>query len=115
MSRCPPTGAAPPRPPVAAIMPQKMAAVRQNAGFARNRHRSPMFPETAHPRGKAMATQNVGTVERVVSSLAGAALIWRALARPSLVGIVAGLGGAALLQRGVTGHCPLYQSLGIDT
>jgi hypothetical protein len=61
------------------------------------------------------AAQNVGTGERVVSSLVGAALIWRALARPSLARIVAGLGGAALLQRGWTGHCPLYQRLGIDT
>jgi uncharacterized membrane protein len=58
---------------------------------------------------------NVGTVERIGSTLIGATLVFRALARPSFGQIVLALGGAALLQRGLTGHCALYAALGIDT
>ena len=58
---------------------------------------------------------NVGTAERVGSAIGGGVLILRALARPTLGRVVAGLGGLALLQRGLTGHCGLYQRLGFDT
>jgi uncharacterized membrane protein len=58
---------------------------------------------------------NVGVTERNVSIVAGAALGLMALSRPlSLRGLAfAGLGGA-LIYRGVTGHCHLYDALGID-
>jgi hypothetical protein len=56
---------------------------------------------------------NVGTAERIGSSIAGAALIARAFARPSLARFVVAIGGWMLLQRGMTGHCSLYQALGI--
>ena len=64
-----------------------------------------------------MATNaiNVGKAERVGSTIGGAALVLRALARPTLGRIALALGGAALLQRGLTGHCALYQRLGLDT
>ena len=64
-----------------------------------------------------MATNaiNVGKAERVGSMIGGAALVLRALARPTLGRIALALGGAALLQRGLTGHCALYQWLGLDT
>ncbi|HEX3860766.1 MAG TPA: DUF2892 domain-containing protein [Stellaceae bacterium] len=58
---------------------------------------------------------NVGTGERIGSALAGSALILRALLHPSLGRLVVALGGAALLQRGVTGFCPVYDAIGIDT
>lgn len=58
---------------------------------------------------------NVGKAERIGSAIGGAALVLRALARPSLPRIIGALGGAALLQRGLTGHCTLYQRLGLDT
>lgn len=60
-------------------------------------------------------TPNVGTGERIASTLAGAALVARAFSHPTLGRIAAAIGGAALLQRGVTGHCSLYQALGFDT
>jgi hypothetical protein len=59
--------------------------------------------------------QNVGTVERWVSIAGGAALVVNGLMRPSLMNTVLALGGAALVQRGVTGSCPLYRQLGIST
>ena len=58
-------------------------------------------------------TTNVGSAERIGSTMVGAALVFRALARPSLGRIALALGGAALLQRGLTGHCSLYDALGI--
>lgn len=58
---------------------------------------------------------NVGKAERIGSTIAGAALIARAIARPTLGRIIVAVGGAALLQRGLTGYCSLYHSLGIDT
>jgi len=54
-------------------------------------------------------------VERGVSVASGALLAILGLKRRSLGGlIIAGLGGA-LLKRGVTGHCEMYQSLGLNT
>ena len=58
---------------------------------------------------------NVGTGKRAVSVAAGAIVALLGLSRGSLPGLlVAGVGGA-LAYRGVTGHCPAYESLGLDT
>jgi hypothetical protein len=66
------------------------------------------------------AAMNITTFERIGSVVAGTALILRALGRPTLGRPTLGrmglaIGGAALLQRGLTGHCEAYQLLGIDT
>jgi hypothetical protein len=61
--------------------------------------------------------RNVGTVERWASAAGGGALLAWALGHRRLsatMGALA-LGGAALLFRGATGHCPVYSSLGMDT
>jgi hypothetical protein len=58
---------------------------------------------------------NVGNPERTGSTIAGLVLISRAIARPTLGRIALAVVGAALLQRGFTGHCAIYESLGIDT
>lgn len=58
---------------------------------------------------------NVGKAERIGSAIGGTALLLRAVARPSLARIIGAIGGAALLQRGLTGHCALYERLGFDT
>jgi uncharacterized membrane protein len=57
---------------------------------------------------------NVGENERIVSAIAGGALVVFGLSRMSLGGLaLAGL-GAALGYRGLTGHCDVYERLGID-
>lgn len=62
-------------------------------------------------RGRAV---NVGDNERMVSAVAGGALALYGLRRGSLGGLLlAGL-GAALGYRALTGHCGLYEKLGID-
>ena len=54
---------------------------------------------------------NVGSTERVLTLMAGAALLgyaWRNRSRG------AGLASAGLLARGATGYCPGYAALGVD-
>jgi len=58
---------------------------------------------------------NVGSAERSASVAAGALLAVLGISRRSLPGVlVAGLGGM-MLYRGATGHCHLYDAMGIDT
>jgi uncharacterized membrane protein len=58
---------------------------------------------------------NVGDYERWACALGGGALAVYGLTRGTLTGLLlAGLGGA-LAYRGIGGHCPCYQALGINT
>jgi len=57
-------------------------------------------------------TMNVGDVERVVSGLAGGALVMWGLRRRSLGGLVLAAAGAELVRRGISGHCAVYEWLG---
>src|SRR6267143_685152 len=59
-------------------------------------------------------TVNVGETERIVSAIVGGALTIGGLSRLSLGGLLVAGVGAALGYRAVTGHCPVYQKLGID-
>ena len=59
---------------------------------------------------------NVGETERWASGIAGGALALYGLAgRRSLFGGLLAAFGGTLLYRGITGHCPLYGALGVDT
>src|SRR5690606_1120198 len=61
------------------------------------------------------AAVNVGSGERTVSLAAGAILALLGLERRDKFGwLAAGLGGA-MIYRGLTGHCHLYQALDIST
>ena len=58
---------------------------------------------------------NVGPGERKLCTIAGAALALLGLKRRGLPGLaIAGLGGG-LLYRGLTGHCAIYERMGIST
>ncbi len=58
---------------------------------------------------------NVGDTERWMSLFGGGALALLGLSWRSLPGLgLAALGGS-LLYRGATGHCPMYQTLGVST
>ena len=64
---------------------------------------------------EAEKTTNVGTKERMASAGGGAWLVSRGLRRGGLSGAaMAGFGGM-LLGRGLSGHCPIYEKLDIDT
>ena len=61
------------------------------------------------------AVHNVGDTERLVSGLAGSILVMKGLGRGSLAGLlISGIGGA-LVHRGVTGRCRVYEALGQST
>ena len=61
------------------------------------------------------ANQNVGDTERVVSSILGGALLFGGLTKRSVSGLALAATGAAFLFRAATGHCTVYESLGLDT
>jgi uncharacterized membrane protein len=58
---------------------------------------------------------NVGHAERVISSLAGSALALAGIRMRSLPGTLLAAVGGAMVVRGVTGHCPAYESWGVNT
>ncbi len=61
------------------------------------------------------SAQNVSELERLLSALAGGGLVAAGAVRGSWSGVGLMLIGGSLLYRGVSGHCMLYQALGIDT
>jgi uncharacterized membrane protein len=72
-------------------------------------------PSSEMDQARQPQQQNVSQAERTVSLAAGSILALLGLSRKSLPGLlVAGVGGS-LVYRGVTGHCGMYESLGIDT
>jgi uncharacterized membrane protein len=60
-------------------------------------------------------TVNVGQYERWASAIGGGALALYGITRGSLGGIALALVGAALVQRGVTGHCNLYEAMNFNS
>ena len=59
--------------------------------------------------------RNVAEIERWVSVVAGSAIAAYGLKRRTLAGIVAAGVGGALVWRGATGRCPVYEMLGVST
>jgi uncharacterized membrane protein len=64
-------------------------------------------------------TTNVSEIERWASGIGGGALavygVTRLLSGGSISGAVLALVGGALVYRGATGHCDMYEALGINT
>jgi uncharacterized membrane protein len=58
---------------------------------------------------------NVASMERWASVVAGSGLVWMGLRRRSVPGLGVAALGSALLERGLTGSCRVYRKLGIDT
>lgn len=58
---------------------------------------------------------NVTSPERIGSVAAGAGLLLYGVSRKSFGGILLALLGGALIRRGATGHCELYQTLGVNS
>jgi uncharacterized membrane protein len=60
-------------------------------------------------------SRNVANPERVGSVALGAALIAYGLRQRDAKGILAAIVGGAFVQRGATGHCMVYDALGVST
>ena len=58
---------------------------------------------------------NIGELERVASAAVGGWLVLHALRKRSLGSLVGGAIGADLLFRGISGHCGLYETIGVNT
>jgi uncharacterized membrane protein len=61
------------------------------------------------------ADKNVSREEALFSGLAGTVLLLAGISRRSLAGATLAVTGAALLHRGITQHCPIYEMLGANT
>lgn len=59
--------------------------------------------------------KNVSEAERAVSLLAGGIIAGLGLTRRTVPGYIAAGIGAALAHRGLTGHCAMYSSMGVNT
>jgi uncharacterized membrane protein len=68
----------------------------------------------AHGEAQGRAT-NVGDAERKVSVAAGAVLAGLGVAHQSIPGLLIAAVGGGMIYRGVSGHCPVYQLMDIDT
>src|SRR4051812_47705561 len=58
---------------------------------------------------------NVGENKRAVSVAAGAIVALQGLSRGSIPGLLTAAVGGMLVYRGISGHCNMYDKLGIDT
>jgi uncharacterized membrane protein len=59
--------------------------------------------------------KNIGKGERWASAIGGAALVLLGLKRRSISSIPLALVGGSLIYRGATGHCGVYNALGLST
>ena len=66
-------------------------------------------------QGENQQQQNVGENERAVSVAAGAIAAMTGLGRGGLPGLLITAVGGGLIYRGISGHCPVYQSLDVNT
>lgn len=81
----------------------------------KKRQRETERRECAENRRQTQGGQNIGEMERLFSSILGGTMLIGGLARRSLPGLAMAATGAAFLYRGATGHCKVYESLGLDT
>ena len=72
-------------------------------------------PEFLHDLGGDGHSANVATLERVVCAAVGGKLVLDGLRRRSWRGVAIAIAGSELLRRGWTGHCRLYEALGLST
>lgn len=102
--------------PLPRILRMSTSAVSQTRPAA---HRKSAIPSSvpscgSRPNHSGHHWVNVGSTERQVSVLSGAALVLTGLSHGRLSGLLLSLAGGGLLYRGLTGHCYTYQALGIN-
>jgi uncharacterized membrane protein len=70
--------------------------------------------DTEHKASEHKPSVNVSEVERAISVAIGAIVVAKGLTRLSIPALLIVGAGAAMINRGLSGHCPLYEKLGID-
>ena len=74
-----------------------------------------ILPISGAPTAAQAFPTNVGEAERWLSTAAGSALVTFGLLRATKLSLIGALVGGAMIYRGVTGHCSLYQAMGHST
>lgn len=72
-------------------------------------------PEPLYHMGQGDHETNVATLERAVCAAVGGKLVLDGLKRRSWRGMAMAIAGGELLRRGWSGHCRLYEALGLST
>jgi uncharacterized membrane protein len=80
-----------------------------------DRIKRPVLPVSGGPAPSPHACVNVGPTERFLSTIGGGAAALFGLTRGTLAGFSLALAGGALLYRGLTGHCHIYEAVGMNT
>jgi uncharacterized membrane protein len=88
---------------------------REEVGSAPLREFRRRYQSSSKRRSHSKRRQNVGQGERMVSATAGAILALQGLARRDLTGALIAAVGGALVYRGATGRCSVYQRMGVNT
>lgn len=87
----------------------------KSTGRKRRKREAERQEQAQNANQEVQGPQNVGEIERLFSSLLGGLMLIGGLSRRSVPGLALAARGAALLYRGTTGHCQVYESLGLDT
>ena len=87
----------------------------KSSGRKRNKREADEQERLRNSRQENRTNQNIGETERVMSNILGGMLLIGGLGRRSWTGVAIAAAGAAFLYRGATGHCMVYESLGLDT
>ena len=97
------------------LLINQVVAEQRHASEEQRQSREHQQRGDSHSSFGSHALQNVGQGERTISLLSGAILAGLGLSRGGLSGLaMIGMGGA-LAYRGYTGHCSMYQAMGVDT
>ena len=75
----------------------------------------PRRAPAAHRGQRRFGSLNVAKPERLLSVVGGAALAAYAARRRGIPGALMAVAGSEMIFRGATGHCPVYQALGVST
>ncbi len=84
-------------------------------GAGRQDTSSEASPDTTWADAPTHDSNNVAQPERIGSVMLGAALVTIGLRRRDAGGVIAAALGGVFLLRGTTGHCPVYQAIGVST
>lgn len=93
--------------------PQKAPEISESAGGSRGN----LQQSLPHQNESAVSHSgaNVGNRERTGSALLGSALIWYGAKKGGIAGSAGCALGAGMLYRGLSGHCSMYEKLGLST
>jgi uncharacterized membrane protein len=92
-----------------------MIMINQPIAGVENRDQARHQPRSEAQDRREGDSTNMSQPERIASTAAGAVLTLWGLSRQSIPGLLIAGAGGVMLYRGISGHCPAYEALGVDT